>query len=79
MERIFEKLKYAVNHLEILHEIFQDSESFSGNESHDHSIYLKNSKKFTEVVNELSLDEQLYGIKDRSNAYSETIFHLKQI
>jgi len=76
MDRIFEKLKYAVKHLEILHGVFKNSENFSENESLDRDIYLENSEKLARVVGELSLDKQLYDQKGRQMILADLIEYI---
>jgi len=76
MDRIFEKLKYAVKHLEILHGVFKNSENFSENESFDRDVYLENSEKLARVVGELSLDKQLYDQKGRQMILADLIEYI---
>lgn len=76
MDRIFEKLKYAVRHLEILHGVFENSENFSENESFDRDVYLENSEKLARVVGELSLDKQLYDQKGRQMILADLIEYI---
>lgn len=76
MEAIFKKLKYSVKHLEILHQVFKNSANFSEQEQVDRKIYLENRKKFREVVNELGLEQQLYGQRDRQMILADLIEYI---
>lgn len=76
MEAIFKKLKYSVKHLEILHQVFRNSANFSDQEQVDHKIYLENRKKFKRVVNELGLEQQLYGQRDRQMILADLIEYI---
>lgn len=76
MEAIFRKLKYSIKHLEILHQVFKKTSNFSGQEQVDRKIYLENSKKFREVVNELGLEQQLYGQRDRQMILADLIEYI---
>lgn len=76
MNSIFEKLKESVTHLEILHEVFQNAESFSDEEQLDRDIYLQNANKFRQVADELGLEEQLYGQRGRQMILADLIEYI---
>lgn len=76
MDLIFEKLKYAVTHLEILHDVFQNSANFSGQEEFDRDIYIENTNKFNNLVNELGLEKQLYGQHGRQMILADLIEYI---
>lgn len=76
MDLIFEKLKYAVTHLEILHEVFQNSANFSGQEEFDCDIYIENTNKFNNLVNELGLEKQLYGQHGRQMILADLVEYI---
>ncbi|MBA7672822.1 hypothetical protein ES703_81009 [subsurface metagenome] len=76
MDLVFEKLKYAVTHLEILHEVFQNSANFSGQEEFDRDIYIENTNKFNNLVNELGLEKQLYGQHGRQMILADLVEYI---
>lgn len=76
MEAIFRKLKYSVKHLEVLHQVFKNAANFSDQEQVDRKIYLENRKKFKRVVNELGLEQQLYGQRDRQMILADLIEYI---
>jgi len=76
MNSIFEKLKESVTHLEILHEVFQNVESFSDEERLDRDIYLQNANKFKQVADELGLEGQLYGQRGRQMILADLIEYI---
>lgn len=76
MEAIFRKLKYSIEHLEILHQVFKKATNFSDQEQVDRKIYLENSKKFMKVANELGLKEQLYAQDNRQMILADLIEYI---
>jgi len=65
MEDVFGKMKSALNHLEILHSVFERRENFETEEHLDYAIYKENEEKLRQVLGELDFDNQLYSAKGR--------------
>lgn len=65
MKDIFESMKSATKHLEVVHDIFCDEGNFREEEKSDYSIYKQNEEKLREDLNKLALDAQLYSQKGR--------------
>jgi len=65
MEDVFQKMKNALNHLDILHTVFVRGENFGSEEQLDYAIYKQNEDKLREVLGKLDFDKQLYNAKGR--------------
>jgi hypothetical protein len=65
MDDLFKKMKNALMHLEILHEVFKNEENFRAEEKLDYSIYKQNEEKLRWLVDELNFGSQLYDNKGR--------------
>lgn len=65
MKDIFEKMNNALKHLEILHEIFVEEDSFGPEEKMDYDIYKQNEERLREILNRLNFSSQLYDKKGR--------------
>jgi len=65
MKDIFEKMNNALKHLEILHEIFVEEDSFGPEEKMDYDIYKQNKERLREILNRLNFSSQLYDKKGR--------------
>jgi len=65
MEDVFQKMKNALNHLDILHAVFVRGENFGSEEQLDYAIYKQNEDKLREVLGKLDFDKQLYNAKGR--------------
>lgn len=65
MKGIFKSMKNAINHLEVVQEIFCDERNFKDEEKSDYTIYKQNEKMLIEDLNNLALSDQLYSRKGR--------------
>ena len=76
MERIFEEIKKTVNHLEILHNIFNDESNFNSENKNSFEIYKRNEESFSQELNNLKFYDQLYNYKGRQMILADFIEYI---
>lgn len=65
MKDLFRKMNNAINHLEILYDIFINQENFEEGEKLDYSIFKQSQERLDEILQNLNFGNQLYSLKGR--------------
>lgn len=65
MDKLFEKMAFALKHLRTLHEVFKQEENFVRDEKIHWKIYKTNFRKLAKAIDELEIGSQLYSRKGR--------------
>lgn len=73
MEKIFNKIKNTVDHLEILHNIFTNKGNFDNTNQFSFDIYKKNELLLNSTLDKLGFCEQLYQCKGRQMILADFI------
>ncbi len=76
MERIFEKIKNTVNHLEILHNIFTNKDNFDVTNKISFNIYMRNEELLNSTLDKLKFYDQLYNCKGRQMILADFIEYI---
>lgn len=76
MEGLFNNLKKSADHLEILHNLFSDSENFNQSLKSDFEIYMEQSKEYSTILETLNIPSQLYGEKGRQMILADIIEYI---
>jgi hypothetical protein len=76
MEKIFEKMKEAIKHLEILHNIFMNESNFNPEEKRDYAQYKENEENFKKLLNGLNFSSQLYDKQGRQMILADLIEYI---
>jgi hypothetical protein len=76
MEKIFEKIKNTVNHLEILHNIFTNKDNFDITNKISFNIYTRNEKLLNSALDKLKFYDQLYNYKGRQMILADFIEYI---
>jgi hypothetical protein len=76
MDKLYNNLKYSVDHLETLHKTFVAESNFSETEKPDFLLYQKNLKKFSQTICTLEIDKQLYDQKGRQMILADIIEYI---
>lgn len=76
MEDVFQEMKNALNHLDILHTVFVRGENFGSEEQLDYAIYKQNEDKLREVLGKLDFDKQLYNAKGRQMILADLLEYI---
>jgi len=76
VDLIFKNFRYALSHLEILHEVFKERSNYLEQESYDRNIYLYSTGKFNSLIEQLNFEQQLYGRKGRQMILADLIEYI---
>ena len=76
MDKLFDALTKAVNHLRALNSIFQQGSNFEGEDALDYLIYDRNLKGLKEAIDQLDLGDQLYARKERQMILADLVEYI---
>ena len=76
MENIFTRMRQVIEHLEIYHKVFMDSNNFPNRERFDYNVYSSNEEKFREYLDRLNFDNQIYSSKERQMILADFIEYI---
>jgi hypothetical protein len=76
MDLVFRNFRYALSHLEILHKVFKKRSNYLDEESYDRNIYLYSTGKFNNLIQQLNLEQQLYGHRGRQMILADLIEYI---
>jgi len=76
MNELYKNLENSIKHLETLHCIFVAEGNFLENEKIDYKLYKENSEKFSRIISELGIENQLYGQNSRQMILADIIEYI---